>query len=83
MRKGQICFDAAILQVWAILAAQFTQSVGMYGLLNWLPTYLHEARHIPSDSEELAVLAATPYAVQVRSTRDCCMDEGVWGCNRQ
>ncbi len=26
-------------EVWAICAAQYTQSWGMYGLLNWLPTF--------------------------------------------
>lgn len=27
-------------QVWAIIAGQYTQSWGLYGLSNWLPTYL-------------------------------------------
>lgn len=54
-----------LLQVWAIIGAQFCQSVGMYGLLSWLPTYLHDARGLAADSPELGTLAAAPYAIQV------------------
>ena len=29
-------------EVWAICAAQYCQSWGMYALLNWLPTFFSE-----------------------------------------
>ncbi|CAM9944927.1 unnamed protein product [Laminaria digitata] len=51
-------------EVWAIVGAQFCQSVGMYGLLSWLPTYLHDVRGLAADSSELGALAAAPYAIQ-------------------
>ncbi|CAM9127111.1 unnamed protein product [Choristocarpus tenellus] len=57
----QLC---ARKEVWAILSAQFTQSVGMYGLLSWLPSYLHDERGLGSDSAEMAALSAAPYALQ-------------------
>lgn len=55
-----------VFQVWAIIGAQFCQSVGMYGLLSWLPAYLHDARGLAADSPELGTLAAAPYAIQAR-----------------
>lgn len=47
------------------MIAQFCQSVGMFGLLSWLPTYLHDVRGLAADSSELGTLAAAPYAIQV------------------
>lgn len=62
-------------QVWAIISAQFCQSVGMYGLLNWLPSYLHDARGLGADSAELGALAAAPYAIQVKYPSAICYHE--------
>lgn len=39
----------------------------MWGLLSWLPTYLHDARGLGSESAELGALAAAPYAIQVNT----------------
>ncbi|CAM9866683.1 unnamed protein product, partial [Phaeothamnion confervicola] len=49
-------------EIQAIMVAQFTQSVGMYGLLNWLPTYLHDRFGVAV--EDLALLTVAPYLLQ-------------------
>lgn len=36
----------AFVQVWAICIAQYTGSWGMYGLLNWLPTFFSDYYHV-------------------------------------
>lgn len=49
-------------EVWAICAAQYTGSWGMYGLLNWLPTFFKDYYHI--EIADLAAYTLAPYLVQ-------------------
>lgn len=49
-------------EVWAICAAQYCQSWGMYGLLNWLPTFFSEYYHV--EIADLASYTLLPYIVQ-------------------
>lgn len=48
--------------VWAIIAAQYGQSWGLYGLLSWLPTYYSDRFHVPL--VELGAFTALPYLIQ-------------------
>lgn len=48
--------------MWAILAAQYTQSWGLYGILGWLPTLISERYGVPFD--QLAGFTVLPYIVQ-------------------
>ncbi|GFH07027.1 MFS domain-containing protein, partial [Haematococcus lacustris] len=60
--------DSALLQlggvreVWAICVAQYCQSWGMYGLLNWLPTFFKDFYHI--EIADLGAYTLAPYVVQ-------------------
>ncbi|EFJ49564.1 hypothetical protein VOLCADRAFT_59482 [Volvox carteri f. nagariensis] len=49
-------------EVWAICAAQYTQSWGMYGLLNWLPTFFSEFYHV--QLADLGSYTLLPYVFQ-------------------
>ncbi len=49
-------------KVWAICVAQFTGSWGMYGLLNWLPTFFTEYYNVPL--ADLGGFTLIPYVVQ-------------------
>eukprot|EP00798_Chlamydomonas_sp_ICE-L_P009629 gene9629-7543_t len=49
-------------EVWAICAAQYTGSWGLYGLLSWLPTFFSEYYGVPI--EDLAGYTFLPYIVQ-------------------
>lgn len=49
-------------EVLAIVVAQYTQSWGLYGLLNWLPTYIENEFRVPVSS--LASFTALPYLLQ-------------------
>ncbi|XRB03803.1 anion transporter [Pycnococcus provasolii] len=49
-------------EVWAIMAAQYGQSVGLYGLLSWLPTYYDDVYDIPLSN--LPALTVAPYILQ-------------------
>eukprot|EP01052_Picozoa_sp_SAG31_P004968 SAG31_NODE_212_length_20157_cov_9.648868_13_plen_535_part_00 len=49
--------------VWAICGGQFGQSVGMFGLLSWLPTYFVETYGI--DLSSTGSLTALPYMGQI------------------
>jgi len=48
--------------VWAIIAAQYGQSWGLYGLLSWLPTYYSDRFHVPL--VDLGSFTALPYLLQ-------------------
>jgi len=48
--------------VWAIIAAQYGQSWGLYGLLSWLPSYYSDRFHVPL--VELGSFTALPYLIQ-------------------
>lgn len=50
------------MQVLAILIAQFTQSWGMYGLLNWIPSFFTQTYGV--DMSQLAVFTVVPYVAQ-------------------
>jgi len=49
-------------EVLAIVVAQYTQSWGLYGLLNWLPTYIEHEFRVPVSS--MASFTALPYLLQ-------------------
>ncbi|KAK9828817.1 hypothetical protein WJX72_002260 [[Myrmecia] bisecta] len=49
-------------EVWAICIAQYTGSWGLYGLLNWLPTFFKEQYHI--EIADLGSYTLLPYVVQ-------------------
>ncbi|GFH19887.1 MFS domain-containing protein, partial [Haematococcus lacustris] len=49
-------------EVWAICVAQYCQSWGMYGLLNWLPTFFKDFYHI--EIADLGAYTLAPYVVQ-------------------
>lgn len=50
------------MQVVAILIAQFTQSYGMYGLLNWIPSFFTQTYGV--DMSQLAFFTVVPYVAQ-------------------
>jgi ACS family sodium-dependent inorganic phosphate cotransporter len=49
-------------EVWAICAAQYCSSWGMYGLLNWLPTFFSNFYKV--QLSELGSYTLLPYIVQ-------------------
>ncbi|GLI68313.1 hypothetical protein VaNZ11_012674 [Volvox africanus] len=49
-------------EVWAICVAQYAQSWGMYGLLNWLPTFFSDFYHI--QLSDLGSYTLLPYVFQ-------------------
>ncbi|GLC40516.1 hypothetical protein PLESTB_000705400 [Pleodorina starrii] len=49
-------------EVWAICAAQYAQSWGMYGLLNWLPTFFSE--YYAVQLADLGSYTLLPYVFQ-------------------
>jgi ACS family sodium-dependent inorganic phosphate cotransporter len=49
-------------EVWAICIAQYTQSWGFYGLLNWLPTFFSDFYGV--QLADLGGYTLLPYAVQ-------------------
>ncbi|KAG2491886.1 hypothetical protein HYH03_009838 [Edaphochlamys debaryana] len=49
-------------EVWAICAAQYAQSWGMYGLLNWLPTFFSEFYKV--EVADLGSYTLWPYVFQ-------------------
>ncbi|EKX38160.1 hypothetical protein GUITHDRAFT_158528 [Guillardia theta CCMP2712] len=49
-------------EVWAIIVAQYTQSWGLYGVMNWLPAYINEEFHVKV--EDLAGFTVLPYLLQ-------------------
>lgn len=49
-------------EVWAICVAQYTGSWGMYGLLNWLPTFFSDFYQV--ELSDLATYTLVPYVVQ-------------------
>lgn len=49
-------------EVWAICAAQYTQSWGMYGLLNWLPTFFSDYYKV--QLADLGSYTLLPYVFQ-------------------
>eukprot|EP00191_Tetraselmis_sp_GSL018_P011763 CAMPEP_0177597806 /NCGR_PEP_ID=MMETSP0419_2-20121207/11931_1 /TAXON_ID=582737 /ORGANISM="Tetraselmis sp., Strain GSL018" /LENGTH=527 /DNA_ID=CAMNT_0019090047 /DNA_START=239 /DNA_END=1822 /DNA_ORIENTATION=+ len=49
-------------EVVAICIAQYTQSWGLYGLINWLPTFFKEFYHV--EVGQLGGLTMLPYVVQ-------------------
>eukprot|EP01068_Selenidium_serpulae_P012020 Selendium_serpulae@DN5758_c0_g1_i17.p1 len=48
--------------VWAIIICQYCQSFGMYGVLNWFPTYLSKLYDV--DVADLSSYTALPYLFQ-------------------
>lgn len=50
-------------EVWAICAAQYGQSWGMYGLLNWLPTFFADFYKV--ELADLGSYTLLPYVFQV------------------
>jgi len=48
--------------VWGIIAAQYTQSWGLYGMLSWLPTLISERYGIATS--DLGSFTVAPYVVQ-------------------
>mmetsp|Transcript_25907 Transcript_25907/g.66670 ORF Transcript_25907/g.66670 Transcript_25907/m.66670 type:complete len:585 (+) Transcript_25907:161-1915(+) len=49
-------------EVLAICVTQYTQSWGLYGLINWLPTFFSEYYHV--EISQLGGLTMLPYVVQ-------------------
>ncbi|KAF5840808.1 major facilitator superfamily domain-containing protein [Dunaliella salina] len=49
-------------ELWAICVAQYCQSWGMYGLLNWLPTFFKDYYKV--EIADLAAYTLLPYIVQ-------------------
>ncbi|GIL53865.1 hypothetical protein Vafri_9379 [Volvox africanus] len=49
-------------EVWAICATQYAQSWGMYGLLNWLPTFFSDFYHV--QLSDLGSYTLLPYVFQ-------------------
>ncbi|PNW72266.1 hypothetical protein CHLRE_16g675300v5 [Chlamydomonas reinhardtii] len=49
-------------EVWAICGAQYAQSWGMYGLLNWLPTFFSEFYQV--ELADLGSYTLLPYVFQ-------------------
>ncbi|KAJ9521589.1 hypothetical protein QJQ45_008921 [Haematococcus lacustris] len=49
-------------EVWAICVAQYCQSWGMYGLLNWLPTFFKDFYQV--EISDLGAYTLAPYVVQ-------------------
>lgn len=49
-------------EVLAICASQYCQSWGMYGLLNWLPTFFKDFYHV--EIADLASYTLMPYVLQ-------------------
>ena len=49
-------------EVLAIVVAQYTQSWGLYGLLNWLPSYIEQEFGV--QVSDLAYFTALPYLLQ-------------------
>ena len=49
-------------QVWAICLCQYCQSWGMYGLLNWLPTFFRDSYGV--EVKDLGGYTLLPYVVQ-------------------
>eukprot|EP00200_Dunaliella_tertiolecta_P010630 CAMPEP_0202374722 /NCGR_PEP_ID=MMETSP1127-20130417/5492_1 /ASSEMBLY_ACC=CAM_ASM_000462 /TAXON_ID=3047 /ORGANISM="Dunaliella tertiolecta, Strain CCMP1320" /LENGTH=767 /DNA_ID=CAMNT_0048971947 /DNA_START=858 /DNA_END=3162 /DNA_ORIENTATION=+ len=49
-------------ELWAICVAQYCQSWGMYGLLNWLPTFFKDFYKV--EIADLAAYTLLPYIVQ-------------------
>jgi ACS family sodium-dependent inorganic phosphate cotransporter len=49
-------------EVQAIIVAQYTQSWGLYGIMNWLPSYIEQQFQVPvGDLDQFTVL---PYLLQ-------------------
>ncbi|GIL86331.1 hypothetical protein Vretimale_13699 [Volvox reticuliferus] len=49
-------------EVWAICVTQYAQSWGMYGLLNWLPTFFSDFYHV--QLSDLGSYTLLPYVFQ-------------------
>ena len=59
-------------QVLAICVAQYTGSWGLYGLLNWLPTFFVDVYHV--DIAQLGGFTSMSYLAQV-CARECYYDD--------
>eukprot|EP00922_Rhytidocystis_sp_ex-Travisia-forbesii_P057592 GHVS01085261.1.p1 GENE.GHVS01085261.1~~GHVS01085261.1.p1 ORF type:complete len:545 (-),score=42.94 GHVS01085261.1:168-1781(-) len=49
-------------EVWAIIVGQYCNSWGLYGMINWLPSFIHEVYHV--DVASLAAMSTIPYLCQ-------------------